>query len=127
MEKGWQYYYDLGLKAYEDKKMDSALCYLESVIKEKQTFADVYNILGLLYYGKSRFEDAITAFKQALRLNPNYTDAGLNLTIVYNELGRYGESNTVYEAAQKTTKGSAYLLDPDIKGKIAHMPAAIGK
>lgn len=127
MEKGWQYYYDLGKKAYEDKKTDSALVYLENVIKEKQTFADVYNMLGLLYYSKSRFEDAITAFKQALRLNPNYTEAGLNLTIVYNELGRYGESAGVYEKAQEGKKDTEYYLDPYIRGKLANMHAELGK
>lgn len=128
MEKGWQYYYDLGKKAYEDKKTDSAIVYLENVIKEKQTFADVYNMLGLLYYGKSRFEDAITAFKQALRLNPNYTEAGLNLSIVYNELGRYGESDSVCEKAQGEKKdGEEYYLDPYIRGKLANMHAELGK
>lgn len=127
MEKGWQYYYDLGKKAYDEKKNDSALIYLENVIKEKQTFADVYNMLGLLYYNKSRFEDAITAFKQALRLNPNYTEAGLNLTIVYNELGKYGESDSVYEKAKEASKTAEYTLDPYIRGKIANLHAELGK
>lgn len=127
MNKGWQYYYDSGKKAYDEKKYDSALVYLENVIKEKQTFADVYNMLGLLYYNKTRFEDAIKSFKQALLLNPNYTEAGLNLTVVFNELGRYDESAGVYEKAKEMRRDDEKYLDPFIKGKLANMHAELGK
>lgn len=127
VEKGWQYYYDLGKKAFDDKKYDSAIIYLENVIKDKEGFADVYNMLGLLYFNKSRHEDAIRSFKKALEINPKYMDASLNLTVVYNELGQLDQSSGVYEKAKNLSgSGNASYLDPFVKGKLANMHADLG-
>lgn len=121
MEKGWQHYYDLGKKAFEEKKYDVALLYLEKVAGEKNNFADVYNMLGLIYYINSRFEDAIRCFTRAIEINPNYTEAALSLSVVYNELGQFDKSGALYMSAKETGGSSKPYLDPYVMGKLANM------
>ncbi|MDO8427239.1 MAG: tetratricopeptide repeat protein [Deltaproteobacteria bacterium] len=126
MEKGWQHNYDLGKKAFEEKKYDNALQYLEKVAAEKNNFADVFNMLGLMYYNNSRFEDAINSFRRAIELNPSYTEASLNLSVVYNELGQFDKSSEVYALAKAVKKEVHSYLDPYVKGKLANMHAGLG-
>lgn len=126
MDKGWQHNYDHGKKLFEEKRYDTSLQYLEMVASEKNNFADVYNMLGFIYYTQSRFEDAIGSFKRALELNPCYTEASLNLSVVYNELGMFEKSREIYSLAKETKKDPESYLDPFVKGKLANMHAGIG-
>src|SRR4030067_1203051 len=126
MDKGWQHNYDLGKRSYDEKKYDTALQYLEKGAAEKSQFADVYNMLGLIYYNNSRFEDAIKAFKKAIEINPAYTEASLNLSVVYNELGQFERSSEVYASAREGRTDAESYLDPYVKGKLANMHAGLG-
>jgi len=125
MDKGWQHNYDLGKKAFEERHFDKALQYLERVASEKTNFADVFNMLGLIYYGQSRFEDAIRSFQNALKINPSYTEVSLNLSVVYNELGQFEKSSEVYAGAKEARKETESYLDPFVKGKLSNMHASI--
>ena len=126
MEKGWQHNYDLGKRSFDERKYDTALQYLEKVAAEKNQFADVYNMLGFIYYSNSRFEDAIDAFKRAIEINPAYTEASLNLSVVYNELGQFERSAEVYSLAREGRKDAETYLDPYVKGKLANMHSGLG-
>ncbi|MEK7773315.1 MAG: tetratricopeptide repeat protein [Deltaproteobacteria bacterium] len=127
MNKGWQHNYELGKKAFEDRKYDVALSYLERVSKEKSGFADVFNMLGLIYYSFSRIPEAILSFKKAVEINPNYTEACLNLSVVYNEVGQFDKSCDTYTKARESRKESESYLDPYVKGKLANMHAGLGR
>ena len=65
-------------------------------------------------------------FNEALRINPAYTEAALNLVVTCNDLGKYAEAKAVYEQAMATSKRAPRELDPFAKGKIANMHAEIG-
>lgn len=41
--------------------------------------ADTYNFIGTVFYKQRRYDDAIEAFKTALKLKPQFEDAALNL------------------------------------------------
>ena len=45
-------------------------------------------------------------FDEALRINPAYTEAALNLVVTYNDLGKYEEAKEIYERAMATSKGA---------------------
>ncbi|WKZ33909.1 MAG: tetratricopeptide repeat protein [Thermodesulfobacteriota bacterium] len=127
MEKGWQHEYDLGKKAFEERDYEEALARLEKVAAEKTAFADVHNMLGLVYYNASRHEDAIAAFRKAIEINPNYTEASLNLAVVYNELGRFDKSAEVYTLAKQARQDAHSYLDPFVKGKLANMHSNLAR
>jgi len=126
MDKGWQHNYDLGKRSFDERKYDAAQQYLEKVAAEKSQFADVYNMLGFIYYTSSRFEDAIESFKKAIEINPAYTEASLNLSVVYNELGQFDRSSEVYSRAREARKNAQTYLDPYVKGKLANMHSGLG-
>ena len=65
---------------------------LTSLTEEGPAFADAFNLLGLSLALVDRSDDALTAFDQALRVNPRYVEAYLNRAIVLNHLGREGDA-----------------------------------
>ena len=81
--------------------------------RDRIPFADVYSMLGSICYQKGRLLDALALFDEALRLNPGYTEAALNLALTYNDLGKYDESKRVYQrmiASRKDSGGDT--VDP---------------
>lgn len=48
---------------------------------EKKTFADVHYQQGLLHLGQAKKNEAIASFEKALRINPNYLDARIKLSV----------------------------------------------
>jgi tetratricopeptide (TPR) repeat protein len=65
-------------------------------------------------------------FEQAVELNPNYTDARLNLMVTLNELGEYKLARELYESTQRRTEGGT-KMDPYARGKIANMHADLSQ
>ncbi len=116
----------LGRGYFEKKQFKDAEGYLTQVVEQNQSFADVYNMLGVIYHDQGQFARAQRAFEAALRLNPAYTDAALNLAIIYNDMGRYREAKEVYAAALNRQRSNPQRMDPFVKGKIANMYADIG-
>jgi tetratricopeptide (TPR) repeat protein len=126
MSKGWQHNYDSGRKAFDDRKYDLALKCLEKAAIEKNDYADVFNMLGFIYYYNGRFNDAILAFEKALSINPGYTEASLSLSVVYNEIGMFDKGRAAYKMAKTSRKDAATYLDPYVKGRVANMHSALG-
>jgi tetratricopeptide (TPR) repeat protein len=55
----------------------------------------------------SRYAEAIEAYKQAIKFNPNYAPAYHNLGISYNKLGLSKEALEAYKRAVKIKPGYA--------------------
>ena len=127
MKRSWYESYELGKKNFDEKNYKEAQLYLEEVLKEKDSFADVYDMLGFIYYTAGRRQDAIKYFQKALEINPNYTEVSLNLAVAYNEMGEFDKAREIYAKAKEVGKGGATsYLDPYAKGKLANMHAEIG-
>ncbi len=58
---------------------DDAQFHIERVLAAGPASADAYNILGMALLNKRQMPEAATAFKQALRLRPNFVQAKENL------------------------------------------------
>jgi tetratricopeptide (TPR) repeat protein len=116
----------LGRGYFEKKQYAQAEKFLAQLVEQNQSFADVYNMLGIIYHDQGQFARAQRAFEAALRINPAYTDAALNLAVIYNDLGKYREAREVYSGALLRQKEAPGNLDPFVKGKIANMYADIG-
>jgi tetratricopeptide (TPR) repeat protein len=116
----------LGRGYFEKRQYAPAEKYLAEVLERNQSFADVYDMLGVIYHDQGQFARAQRAFEAALRINPNYTDAALNLAVIYNDMGRYREAKEVYQAALTRQRNAPGRVDPFVQGKIANMYADIG-
>ena len=68
---------------------------------------------------------AARAFEAALRINPGYTDAALNLAVTYNDTGHYKEAQEAYRHALAHSGAAAGKLDRFVQGKLANMYAEI--
>lgn len=118
----------LGREHYEKREFDKAEHYLKQVLERGETkYADVYNMLGVIHHDRGRFEEAQGAFEESLAINPNYTEAALNLAVTYNDLGRYDEAKKIYRAALARGEDSPGQLDPFVKGKIANLHAEVAQ
>jgi tetratricopeptide (TPR) repeat protein len=116
----------LGKDFFEKRQYTEAEQFLSQVVERSQSFADVYQMLGVVYHDQGQPARAQRAFEAALRINPAYTEAALNLAVLYNDAGRYAEARELYEGALRRSAASPGALDPFVKGKIANMYADIG-
>lgn len=89
-------------------------------------YADVQHALGVIYHGTGRFAEARAAFERALEINPDYTEAALNLAITSNDLGRYAEAHALMERlSPEPGSVGPRTLDPFTRGKIANLHAQV--
>lgn len=79
----------------------SALRDLLEAVKYDNKNAEVWNHLGLAYYGKSELSLAKNAWEKALSINPVYTDARNNLGAMHMERGQLAEAEKEFKIALK--------------------------
>src|SRR3989337_1490784 len=119
--------YEQGKACFDQGKLNDALkCFLELTRDNSDRFADVHNQVGIIYHQKGIFQNAITNFEHALKINPSYTEAAINLSIVYNELGKYDEASKIFQMAVKTVSKARKIKDPYIEGRLANEHAQLG-
>lgn len=126
MDDGLRQLLGQGKSAFARGDLANACTCFEKVIEQGQTFADIYNTLGVAYHQLGRFSRAEWAFEEALRINPSYTEAAVNLAVVYGNLGKYSLANEAYAWARQTRRPNDYGLDLHVAGKIANMHASVG-
>jgi tetratricopeptide (TPR) repeat protein len=116
-----------GREHYAAREYGKAEAFLAEIVAEtKYEFADVFDMLGVIYHQQGRLGDAEAMFRRALKINPNYTEAALNLAVTFNDLGKYAEAKEIYGRALLTSKSAPKQLDPFARGKIANMHADVG-
>jgi tetratricopeptide (TPR) repeat protein len=126
-------------QAYAARDFGRARPLLEAIVETEQNYADVYNMLGVVYHDTGLFSKAQVALERALALNPRYIEAALNLSVLFNDLGKYKEAHATYEralaacqAALKAEPGAPprsdrVPADPYVAGKLANMHADLGE
>jgi tetratricopeptide (TPR) repeat protein len=116
----------LGREHYQNREFDKAEYLLKQVVAETDRFADVFDMLGVVAHSRGDFSQAERHFTKAVELNPNYTEAQLNLMVTYNDLGKYEAAREIY-AQIRARGGSGGGGDPFAKGKIANMHADVSR
>ena len=115
----------LGREHYGKREYDKAEYLLRQVVAQTDKFADVHHMLGVITHSRGDFQQAEEFFEKAVDLNPNYTEAQLNLMVTYNDLGKYDKARALYASMRSRSQGADRQLDPFAKGKIANMHAEI--
>jgi tetratricopeptide (TPR) repeat protein len=116
----------LGRLYFLKKDYARAEQHLNQVVEQNQSFADVYDMLGLIYSEQGQYQKAERAFEAALRINPRYTDAALNLAVIYNDTGKYREAREIYRQALTHAEAAPGELDRFVKGKLANVYSDAG-
>ncbi|MBN2720741.1 MAG: tetratricopeptide repeat protein [Proteobacteria bacterium] len=107
-------------------RISEAEAALQAIYRRNPDFADVCNRLGQLYYQTGNFQSARDFFQRAVRLNPDYTEASLNLAVTLNELKQYGKAKEVIDRAQARATRKKAPIEPFIAGKLANKHKEIG-
>lgn len=116
-----------GRELYRQKDYVRAEVHLAQVVAAKVAYADVFNMLGVIYHDVGQFSRAQQCFEEAIKINPAYTEASLNLAVTYNDMGRYAEAKELYLGALTTSTRPGVKLDSFVMGKLANMYAEIAE
>lgn len=116
----------LGKEHFQHGEFAEAEKIFKEILKEYPGFADILNLLGVIYHNEGKIEKATKHFEESLKVNPGYTDAALNLAVTYNDLGRYDDARKVYSNAVARSRTTPKHMDPFAKGKLANMHADLG-
>ncbi len=81
--KDWLYYYDLGLSALSAKNYSEAIANFFIATQKAPSEPKVWNALGIAYMEVFEYEKAESAFRRALEVDKKFTEARLNLGVMY--------------------------------------------
>lgn len=84
------------IKLYDSARFAELEQELKSLIRAHPLDFRLLNLSGICCYRLGQFERAIDQYKKAIKLNPNFTDARINLGVVYKILGNYEQAINEY-------------------------------
>ncbi len=73
---------------------------LEKLRKEDKSIpedAGIYNNLGMIFIGQKRFREAQSQFEKALKIDPNYNEALINIAAMAHRFRDYQRASKAYE------------------------------
>ncbi len=100
-------YYDRGIRKDKSYLVLANLVITQAlrVLKEEEReSADILNISGLLMMERNNQVDALKAFKEAVRVEPNHTQANLNIAFISIRFRDYAQAEKSLEIALKDKK-----------------------
>ncbi len=127
MDSDFESIYERAERLYDDKKYEEAeKIYLDLLGRSPHGYADIFNKLGLIANQRGRLEDAARYFRKAINLNPQYTEASLNLIVTYNDMGKFEDARQVFSKATTVARSGETTIDPYIMGKLANEHSKLG-
>ncbi len=88
-EKEWRYLYDLGMSAYFAKNYSEAIAHFYRATKVAPDEPKIWNALGSTYMAVEEFRKAEEAFLKAVQVDPGFSEARMNLGILYFKMKDY--------------------------------------
>lgn len=85
-------YFEQGEKALAEGRLSDAEATYLKLEKLAPNMAEVYGRLGLIYFQERRFEEAIPALRQAMKLKPSLPNTDLLLAMALSEMGRFPDA-----------------------------------
>ncbi len=102
-----------GISCFKNREYNNALNIFNEVIESGTSSPEPYFYLGNIFHMKGEVGKAIKAFNKVLELEPNYTDAAISLSILYNDIGKYEEGKKIFEKTNQRVKANAQGVSPD--------------
>ena len=118
--------YGLGRQHFERGDVAAGIVQLTKFLQTRTDFADVHFMLGVLFERADDTESAARSLREALRINPCYTEAMLTLANIYELAGDFERSREIAERARLLASPSDGILDATTRGKLANLQAAMG-
>ncbi|MCL4557470.1 MAG: tetratricopeptide repeat protein [Deltaproteobacteria bacterium] len=121
-------HYKLGKEFFLRNNYDIALQHLLIFEEGNKDYADVYNMLGVIFHLNGKIKDAIKYFESAMRINPGYMEAATNLAVTYNDIGQYEKAKNVLNRAKESSHSGSIkeMEDRLVTSKLSNMHAEIG-
>jgi tetratricopeptide (TPR) repeat protein len=117
--------YARGRGAFANGDIDEALETLSSLLESRGDFADIHYMVGVLRDRKGDDTGATENLRNALRLNPSYTEALLALASVYERRGEFDRSRDYAQRAASSSRRDGRSMDPTTRGKLANLQASV--
>ena len=118
--------YEVGRRRYERGDWDGALESLRRFLETRREFADVHYMVGTLLEHADELGPAADSLREALRLNPAYTEAMVALSSIYERSGEFARSRALAERVAQLALPSAGAIDATTRGKLANLEAELG-
>jgi tetratricopeptide (TPR) repeat protein len=118
--------YARGRACFEQGQVDLALGSLTPLLSAQDGFADLHYMVGVLLDRRGEVPAAIERLRDAIRLNPRYSEALVALASVYERQGDFERSRSLSERASAAAGSQVGGLDATTRGKLANLQAAVG-
>jgi tetratricopeptide (TPR) repeat protein len=102
-------HYENAAKLARDKDYKGALKELKLAVSEYPQFVNAHNQIGNLYLRLNEPENAESAFKAALKINPEAFEPLLNRGVALYRLGKFKDAETSFRAALKVKADTSVL------------------
>ncbi len=96
---------------YDRNEFSDAIRVLNEATRTVPEEFRIYFLLGLCYHRVHRFIEAATALERAIQLNNKNVDALGTLALIYDEMKRPDESDSIYEKALRLEPRNHLLLN----------------
>lgn len=74
---------------------------LHQLVLKNMKSAKLFYMLGAIQYQKNDIKKSLRSFKRSLEIDPNFTDSGIGLSVIYNDLGQYSEGQKRFAEVQE--------------------------
>lgn len=92
--------YQLGVEAMHTGNLQAAVSEAQKAASLDPYYPEPQNLLGILYHlSFKRLDEAEAAYKKAIELRPDYSEAKVNLGNLYSDRGRFEEAIKLYDEA----------------------------
>lgn len=126
MSESFKQHLALGRELYQREDYQGAEAHLRDVLAVRDDVPDVHHMLGVIHHDRGDLAEARLCFERALLLNPDYTEAALNLSIVCNELGAYAAAREVVGSISERAR-HGQRIDPYVRGKLANLHGEVAR